>query len=103
MVIMQAAITAPSTQTFNQYLKAVEEIVKQSEDYPTENLLWQKLSQSQHQSPGQRRPIGRAYLKHVLKHLEFENKIMYGKNHVIIWIAADETQKKILKEKFTPV
>ena len=101
---MQTAVTTTiSTQTFNQYLKTVEEIVKQSEDYPTENQLWQKLYQSQRQSPGQRRPIGRAYLKHVLKHLEFENKIMYGKNHVIIWIAPDKTQKKILKEKFTPV
>lgn len=97
---MQTVVTT-SSQTFNQYLKAVEKVIKQSSNYPTEDQIWQKLRHGHNR--GQRRPTERAYLKNALRHLEFENKIMYSKGHVIIWVAADAAQKKILKEKFTPI
>jgi hypothetical protein len=69
----------------------VEESIKNAEDYPTENELWQSLSKK----------IKRRSLKHILRHLEFDKKIIYGKGRRIIWIEADEQQSKILREEFT--
>ena len=70
--------------------KMVENSIKESEDYPTESELWQSLP----------RKIRRQTLKHILHHLKLDGKIMYGKEHRIIWIQADDLQSKILQEEF---
>jgi hypothetical protein len=70
-------------------LKMIEKSIKQSEDYPTESELWQRLP----------RRIPRRALKHFLRHLEVDMKIMYGKGRKIIWTEADEFQSKMLKEE----
>lgn len=81
------------TSGFMGTLQLVESLIKQCEDYPTEEQLSQHLPKK----------IPRRYLKHILQHLQSESKIVYGKNRTIIWVEADESQKKILREDFTPL
>jgi hypothetical protein len=79
------------TPSFVATLKMVERSIKQYKDYPTEGELWKSLPVK----------IPRRVLKHILKRLAFDRKIMYGKGRTIIWSEADALQRKILREEFT--
>ena len=83
--------TNAKIQSFLAYSQMVEDSIRQSEDYPTETELWRMLPEK----------IPRRTLKHILKYLKFDNRIMYGEDHTIIWIQADDLQREILREEFS--
>lgn len=72
-------------------IEKVEQTIKESDTYLSNKQLRKTLAKE----------ISNETLEYILKHLEFNNRIMYDKDGSIIWTYADESQQKILKEEFT--